>query len=324
MVRFADRSALSVVARISPLSTLLASVFEVRCGLARGSPPVWCQHVARRTSGPEFAPLDVYRATAPSVPDFLAPIPKGSSATIGAELQALARTRPTLVRDDIRRESGDDPPRALEPFVADPAAALARLALAMRLYWDTVFAPLWPVMHRLLEREVTSLGRALIEDGPQALLGRLSQAVELREGALRWRAAEPGAADFAGRRLILVPMVCGPDGLMTNHLTAEDVLIAYAVPGASTVWEGVDERGAFDPVSDVLGATRAAVMLGVQTMTTTTELAERLRLAPATVSHHLAALNAQGLVSNERHGRCVYYQLNARGRRLRDALTVMD
>lgn len=62
-------------------------------------------------------------------------------------------------------------------------------------------------------------------------------------------------------------------------------------------------------------------MLGVQTMTTTTELAERLRLAPATVSHHLAALSAQGLVSSERHGRFVYYQLNARGRRLRDALT---
>jgi DNA-binding transcriptional ArsR family regulator len=39
----------------------------------------------------------------------------------------------------------------------------------------------------------------------------------------------------------------------------------------------------------------------------TTELAERLTLSPATASHHLAALRDAGLVTGRREGRAVLY-----------------
>jgi DNA-binding transcriptional ArsR family regulator len=39
----------------------------------------------------------------------------------------------------------------------------------------------------------------------------------------------------------------------------------------------------------------------------TTELAERLSLSPATASHHLAALREAGVVTGRRDGRSVLY-----------------
>ena len=43
--------------------------------------------------------------------------------------------------------------------------------------------------------------------------------------------------------------------------------------------------------------------------TTTTELSQQLRLAPAAVSAHLSRLKAAGLVEPHRSGRRVYYRL---------------
>ena len=197
---------------------------------------------------------------------------------------------------------------------------MARLVATLRRYWDRVFADKWPAIERLLDKEIAALGQALVTDGPPALLSRLAPTVTLCDGELHWRSAAPGRTSLAGRRLILVPMLAGQDASMSNHLTARDVLIAYPVPGAAVIWGNADASAA-EPLVAVLGDSRARVMLSVQTVATTTDLADQLGLSAATISHHLSALRDQGLVEAERYGRHVYYRMTTRGRRLRDALT---
>jgi DNA-binding transcriptional ArsR family regulator len=320
VVRLQNDEPLAVAARISPLTTGLASIFEVLAGWRRGAPESWVRHVCDRLRGERLGELVVYTVKGRTVPEFLAPVPTRPRASIEDELADLGSTAPERVRGEIEQEFGHQPPPELRPFVSDPDAALARLTATLRRYWDLVFADKWPEIERLLEHEIAALGGALVTEGPAALLARLAPTVALSDGELHWRSAEPGRTNLAGRRLILVPMLAGQDASMSNHLTAADVLIAYPVPGAAVIWGSADAC-AGEPLSAVLGESRARVMLSVQTVATTTDLADQLGLSAATISHHLSALREQGLVEAERYGRHVYYRMTMRGRRLRDALT---
>lgn len=89
----------------------------------------------------------------------------------------------------------------------------------------------------------------------------------------------------------------------------------YPARGIATLWE--DATPAPDALARLLGATRAAVLVNLSAPRSTTELAERLSLSPATTSHHLGALRDAGLVTGRREGRAVLYVRTPLG----DALT---
>ena len=57
----------------------------------------------------------------------------------------------------------------------------------------------------------------------------------------------------------------------------------------------------------MLGRSRAAMLADLGAPRSTTELAKRLSLSPATASHHLTALRDAGLISAQRDGRTVLY-----------------
>jgi len=66
----------------------------------------------------------------------------------------------------------------------------------------------------------------------------------------------------------------------------------------------------------LVGRRRAHVLEALREPQTTLRLATALDLAPSTASQHLTALARTGLLARRRHGRCVYYTLNDRGREL--------
>ncbi len=76
------------------------------------------------------------------------------------------------------------------------------------------------------------------------------------------------------------------------------------------------EPVAADRLGLLLGRGRAAVLRELGGPLTTTGLADRLGLAPSTVSEHLAALSEAGAVTRHRVGRAVYHQLTDTGRSL--------
>ena len=57
----------------------------------------------------------------------------------------------------------------IERFMADPAAGVARVADALRAYWETCFAEFWPRVYGLLERDVLRRSRQLAQGGAREL-----------------------------------------------------------------------------------------------------------------------------------------------------------
>jgi DNA-binding transcriptional ArsR family regulator len=318
-IRLPHTEAIPVRVRISPLASAMANVLEIVGERPYGSPSSWRRSIANRLRGVDLSPFAVLRTPSGCFADFVLPAPTVPRASFEEEIRRFRQTSPQRVRDDIRREFGTDVPAAYESFLRTPDAALERLAEALTAFWEIAHAPLWPVMESILEREQLTLGAALAADGPSALLARVHPRIEFREGVLRWMHQTPVRSDLGSRLLVLVPLVAGPDAVMSNPRHEDGAVIAYAAPGAAALWEAADGAGV-EALGGVLGATRARVLLAVQTPATTSDVALQLEMSTQLVSHHLVGLRRTGLVDAARFGRRVYYRLSSHGRQLRDAL----
>jgi DNA-binding transcriptional ArsR family regulator len=241
------------------------------------------------------------------VPDFLTPVPETGEPALDDELAQLLRTPSEVVRTDLDRVR---PP--LLPEVAemhdDPTRGLARLADEIRAYWDIALAPHWPRILRLLDGEILRRGRLIARGGTEALFADLHPTVEWDDGLLR--VAHPGyeatRALDGGRGLVLVPSVFVWPGVFSQSNPPSQPGLVYPARGIGTLWE---QGGTPVPeaVAGVLGRSRAVLLTELEAPASTTELAERIGMPAPTVSHHLTALRAAGLVISHRTGRSVLY-----------------
>jgi DNA-binding transcriptional ArsR family regulator len=321
-IRLPDSEAIPVRVRISPLASVLANVLEVVAERPYGSPASWRRLMAGHLREVDLSPFDVLRTPTGCFADFVLPSPTAPRASFDDEIRLFRGTSPARVREDVSAEFGDDVPAAYQVYLDRPHSALERLSDALAAVWRTTYAPLWPVMESILEREQLTLGAALAAEGPSALLARVHPRIEFRDGMLKWVHRTQVRTDLGSRLLVLVPLVAGPDAVISNPGHRDGALLAYAAPGAAALWEaGEGARVGAEALGELLGATRARVMLAVQTPATTGDVALQLDVSSQLVSHHLIALRRQGLVDANRFGRRVYYRLSGRGRNLRDALS---
>lgn len=84
--------------------------------------------------------------------------------------------------------------------------------------------------------------------------------------------------------------------------------MTYGARDAATLWESSTAPPGEDPLTVLLGRSRAAILHRLDQPRTTTELAADLRQSPATASAHLAILRRSGMVTSWRSGRRVLYQ----------------
>ena len=68
-----------------------------------------------------------------------------------------------------------------------------------------------------------------------------------------------------------------------------------------------------------MGGTRASILIATETATTSGELARRVGVSAATVSHHLSALRAAGLLSTLRQGELILHTRTSTGSSLVNA-----
>ncbi|XIE79059.1 winged helix-turn-helix domain-containing protein [Streptomyces sp. SBR177] len=144
------------------------------------------------------------------------------------------------------------------------------------------------------------------------------------------RSGEPGALGAPGarthqvprrgvrggeRRLVLVPLVFAEGCRLYSTDDPEVLAVSFQARGAAALREPV-EPAAEDRLGLLLGRGRAAVLRELGAPLTTVGLADRLALAPSTVSEHLSLLAGAGVVTRHRVGRSVYYQLTDTGRSL--------
>lgn len=245
------------------------------------------------------------------VPDGLAPAFLDVLGDTLDEGFALIRAaRPEFVRAGIEQVYARRPAppwiRALHGGTADAWRTLDR---AQRAAYETVLAPVWPVVQDLHRTEFTRHALAVAEHGLGATLTDLAPGSRLRDGVWEW--PMPGAGGvrevrLGGRGLILRPTFHWRRGPLIQDLPDRPTALAF--PAGRGLPPVPDRGGQTDePLAGVLGRTRLALLRSLDEARTTTGLARRIGVSNATASAHASALRAAGLLTTTRTGRSVHH-----------------
>ena len=241
------------------------------------------------------------------MPDFLTPPPITPVATLEQELARMLATPAEQVRAEIARVVGPGTPGpALQAIAADPTAGLARLAAALRRYWDAAIRAHWPRMRDLLDADLQHRAARLTTGGAEALFGDLHPTIGWAQRRLELELRSQDDVELGGRGVVLVPSIFFWQRPMAVIEPPWQPTVAYPARGLGLLWEPA-EPSSQEALVGVLGRTRAALLALLAAPRTTTELAARLALAPSGVSRHLGALARAGLVCARRDGREVLY-----------------
>ncbi|WP_230582425.1 ArsR/SmtB family transcription factor [Salinispora tropica] len=246
-------------------------------------------------------------------PDFLWPTPTSPLTTIDDDLAQVQAADPRTVAEEItahirRLDRHAIPENLRRALTDDPAKTRDMLAAQQRLAWQTLIAPRWDQIRGLLDADITTRARRLADAGMEGLFANLHPRAEWHHDALHLTGLNPNTVDLRGRGLVLVPTAFGWPNLgigPTNSSSTEPPALVYPMLGVGRLWERSTQNSA---ITRLLGTGRTSVLAGTHIPSTTNSLAQRVGLAPATVSQHLTVLRDAGLVTAQRRGREVLYQ----------------
>ncbi|MFE5481986.1 winged helix-turn-helix domain-containing protein [Streptomyces sp. NPDC056527] len=260
-----------------------------------------------------------------SLPDVVAPladlVPAGDpplfldvlGATLEESLDLVAAAPAELVRSELERVyAGRPSPKWIRELHAGEAGARQILRRAQRAAFETVVAPVWPLVQDLHRAEFTRHAVTVAEHGVGAALPALVPGTRLRDGVWEWAAPDTREIRLAGRGLVLLPTFHWTGRPLVQDLPDRPVVVSYAagtgLPLTPDAAPGTDES-----LAAVLGRTRLELLRALTTPHTTTTLARHLRVSNATASSHAAALRGAGLITTTRTGRSVEHRRTALG-----------
>lgn len=309
---FAERP--SVRFAFSPIWEVLASARALRGGDRIVFPPERIREAESILSGRDMAPLwAVVDPRSGYLPGFLAPAPKRPFQDLEDDLSAIRSTSPDRVRQELAlaAEHAKVSAGRLREWAHRPSEFLGAVSEAIRGYWEGILEPDWARHNQVLEGEVVARGRELALHGAEKVLDALGPGVSWEGGCVRVDCGTLDTVETVQDDLILVPSVSTWPKVFVGASDATLDVVYYPARGAARLLLESDTSAG--TLSDLIGETRAAIALNLSESATTTELADRLALAPSTVSEHLGRLTAAGLATRNRIGRRVYYQLSPRG-----------
>lgn len=260
------------------------------------------------------------------VPDFLSPHPCGPSPSVEEELERVRRTPPERVLDELEalREgrphtglAGAELPPGVQRAMARGGAHVARqMADEMRRYWELAFAPHWESAKAVLNAEVDRCAGILARHGAARLFNSLHPGIRWADGTLhvesRFRIALPVPL------VVIVPSLVAPwPGVAVDptHDGGRPPMLVCPVRDRA-IANTITPAAPSPETARLLGHTRAGLLAALAQPTSTTQLAARHFLSPATVSYHLGVLHQAGLVTRTRSGRSVLYRRTSEGSRL--------
>ncbi|MBP0452745.1 winged helix-turn-helix transcriptional regulator [Kitasatospora sp. RG8] len=270
------------------------------------------------------------------------------SRTLGDGLRPLASLSPhldigTLTKRDTTVEGGLDhllgtPDRTFRLEVAHIATARTdprwHTALqqgdlpARRLLADSLAAchdltvgPHWGRLRARLDAVRAEYGRTLVDGGVEQLLATAHpQRIRWRAPVLEVDYPRDGEVHLEGRGLVLAPVVFLPDPpvLLTDGQDpqAPPTLAIPAVRDvltAAALWSEEGNGPGRHSLNALLGRTRAAALDAVSAGCTTTELALRLNVSPASASQHATVLRNANLITTQRRGGAVLHTITPLG-----------
>ncbi|HZX03402.1 ArsR/SmtB family transcription factor [Kribbella sp.] len=260
--------------------------------------------------------LDLLRALTNEslwTPDFLTPRPYSPLARIEDELSVLRNTPTAVVRADLAEVH----PAALPPALQGrPATVLRRVLTALRDYWEACFEPNWARMRAILEADIVYRGRVMAHTGLAAMFTDIDPHVRLDGTSLqiRLRSDLSYQTSTAGRGLTLTPSLFSRRA-STPISAAEPPHLIYPARGLGTLWQ-TETTTPPNALANLIGQSRSRLLALLDTPTSSTELAVRLKVTPTAVNQHLRALKAAGLLTSARHGHSVLYHRSDLGNRI--------
>ncbi len=244
------------------------------------------------------------------LPAFLTPLPDTARPTMTSELAVLRAIDPHIDAVD----GGLQPSPVVQRF-ASGSAAMAQFADRLEEYWEVAIAPYWTSMSSALEEEILVRGRTLATEGPSAMLAELSGRVIWQPPQLSGPHHTDSSYCLTEATFVLVPVIFGAGTRIFSSAPAAAGM-SYQARGAGVLESTRAElpaAAAADRMATLIGRGRAAVVRSLVAPATTTALAKATGLAPSTVSQHLSALVAAGVVSRHRVGSRVLYELDTGG-----------
>ncbi|MFD0690375.1 DUF5937 family protein [Actinomadura fibrosa] len=248
---------------------------------------------------------------------FVAPPPLGLAQTIGDDLAAVRATPHDVARREIDYALDARPASPRTRAVLDRPDIVEVIAGALDAAWRALIAPGWPRLRAICERDVLHRAARLTGGGWKAALADLHPRVRWRDDGIDLlHDHTEETVRLGGRGLLLIPSVFVWPGVAAHTNAPWPAALIYPARGISALWETTPAPPPA-ALADLLGGTRARVLLALDEPAGTTQLARALNVAPGAVGDHLAVLRRAGLLDRARTGRAVLYRRTPLG----DALT---
>jgi DNA-binding transcriptional ArsR family regulator len=270
----------------------------------------WLSTVRPQLGGLE---LELLVALAPAgryLPSFLLPAPARPWPVLADELAAVTAAQPGVVRAELDLVRDGRPlPGVLQALYQDPAAHLPAVAKALELYWQVAVEPVWPRMRALGAADLAYRMERFADGGLTCVLERLHPDVTFAGDVLQIDKPHhcSHCLDLNGTGIVLVPCAFIWPTVLVECCGVDQPSLTYPPRGVAELWEDTASE-VTDPLSALIGRTRAALLATLGLPRTTSQLAAQLGLSPPAVSQHLKVLKDTALVTARRRGRMVLYQ----------------
>ncbi|WP_304455039.1 DUF5937 family protein [Nocardiopsis sp. YSL2] len=269
-------------------------------------------HRAMLDGGPGERALRLLLALAPYgnyCPDFLTPTEPDPDLGIESVLSTpVPRVQEEL--DTLAAHARS--PSPLGWLASGEAGSMRLLGGALRTYHRAALAPFWTRIRAQVHTDLAHRARALREGGSEALLASLGPTARWSRPVLEIDYPFERGLHLRGRGLLLVPsFFCWGRPVALADPGLPPVLVH---PIEHTLdWARPAPRSA--GLAPLLGSTRSRLleMVAEGGTCTTTGLARRLTVSPATASKHLNVLREAHLVQSRQEGRYVLHSATALG-----------
>jgi DNA-binding transcriptional ArsR family regulator len=252
-------------------------------------------------------------------PDFLTPVTGSDSFESG--LDAMLSTPKVRLRNDIELLAGAHRPHLwMRDLAAGSAPAMRGLGVAVRSYYEHAVGPYWSGIRAAVDVDRAARTRAWVEGGTENALRTLHPSVRWEHPVLSVSTAAERDIYLAGRGLLIVPSYfCVRAPITLADADLPPVLlypIVHEPAGPDRSFEVRSDSGR--QLTALLGRTRAAVLRVLGTGATTSEIANRLAISPASASEHATVLRNAGLIASGRERNTVIHALTPLGQTLLD------
>jgi DNA-binding transcriptional ArsR family regulator len=294
----------------SPIREAVASLLVLQDPRRQPMYGRWLSTVRPQLAGLRLELLVALVPAGRYLPSFLLPPPARPWPVLTDELDAVTATHPAVVRAELDLVRDQRPlPGVLRTLYQDPAAHLPVVANELERYWQVAVEPFWPRMRALGAADLAYRMERFADGGLTWVLESLHPDVSFADDVLQIDKPHHCShrLDLTGTGIVLVPCAFIWPTVLVECCGVDQPSLTYPPRGVAELWEKPREE-VTDPLSALIGRTRAALLASLGLPRTTTQLAAQLGLSPPAVSQHLKVLKDTALVTARRRGRMVLYQ----------------